>query len=432
MSRFVPLLCLALLASPSYAQTYTIVDLGTLGGPASQAHGLNAKGWVVGESITASGQDHAFVYHDGQMIDLGVSGAISTARSVNDAGQVGGSYYGKNYEAFLAAEDRLSNLGTLGQAYSVTFAINAQGHAAGGSYTKDAREHAFFWDGRTMTDLGTLGGTYSTALGMNSRDEVVGFAYLPNQRYHAFAGTTAGLTDLGTLGGDYSSAYAVNDAGQVAGYSFLQGDEMHHACLWVAGVAHDLGSLNGNQSEALALDGTASRVVGRALVPAAKGYASYHAFLWSDGAMRDLNELIAPGSGWVLEEASGVNDAGQIVGSGSHLGQHRAFLLQPNAPATAQRQLPTALALAGPAPNPTRESARFSYALPRAGQVSIRVIDVSGRLVRDLAHEWQPAGTHDLTWNLVDDGGRRVGSGVYFGRLQLDREIKTTTVEVLR
>jgi len=45
--------------------------------------------------------------------------------------------------------------------------------------------------------------------------------------------------------------------------------------------------------------------------------------------MKDLNRLIPSGSGWVLSEATGINDAGQIVGSGTVHGQQHAFLLNP-------------------------------------------------------------------------------------------------------
>lgn len=56
---------------------------------------------------------------------------------------------------------------------------------------------------------------------------------------------------------------------------------------------------------------------------------TYHAFVYSSGRMKDLNKLIPPGSGWVLVEADGVNDSGQIVGMGMHNGQEHAFLLTP-------------------------------------------------------------------------------------------------------
>ena len=65
------------------------------------------------------------------------------------------------------------------------------------------------------------------------------------------------------------------------------------------------------------------------MVPSNTGFIVYHAFLWSRESMRDLNALIPSGSGWVLSEANGVNDAGQIVGYGTHNGDVRAFLLNP-------------------------------------------------------------------------------------------------------
>jgi hypothetical protein len=45
--------------------------------------------------------------------------------------------------------------------------------------------------------------------------------------------------------------------------------------------------------------------------------------------MQDLNKMISPRSGWVLLQANGINDAGQIVGDGLFHGQSHAFLLTP-------------------------------------------------------------------------------------------------------
>jgi hypothetical protein len=52
------------------------------------------------------------------------------------------------------------------------------------------------------------------------------------------------------------------------------------------------------------------------------------AFIY-DTQMRDLNTLIPPGSGWFLSSATGINDAGQITGTGSFGGPTHAFLLTP-------------------------------------------------------------------------------------------------------
>jgi hypothetical protein len=56
------------------------------------------------------------------------------------------------------------------------------------------------------------------------------------------------------------------------------------------------------------------------------------AVLWKDDAVKptDLNTLIPRDSGWVLESALAINDAGHIVGYGTYQGTtHQAFLLIP-------------------------------------------------------------------------------------------------------
>ena len=45
--------------------------------------------------------------------------------------------------------------------------------------------------------------------------------------------------------------------------------------------------------------------------------------------MKDLNKLIPAGSGWVLLQAFGINNSGQIVGTGTIHGEEHGFLLTP-------------------------------------------------------------------------------------------------------
>ena len=53
-------------------------------------------------------------------------------------------------------------------------------------------------------------------------------------------------------------------------------------------------------------------------------------FVTADGVEFKLNDLIPPGTGWILTRAQDINDAGQIVGEGNlHDGGRRAFLLTP-------------------------------------------------------------------------------------------------------
>ena len=68
------------------------------------------------------------------------------------------------------------------------------------------------------------------------------------------------------------------------------------------------------------------------------------------------------------------------------------------------------------APNPFRDDTGISYQLPSRTHVSLRVYDVSGRLIRILTDGEQPAGFHTAVWDRKDERGRDVASGVYFYR----------------
>lgn len=72
----------------------TVIDLGTLGGPASGASAVNRAGEAAGFSDLAGGARHAFIHRDGAMLDIGASlGSLSSlATAINDAGQVVGTY----------------------------------------------------------------------------------------------------------------------------------------------------------------------------------------------------------------------------------------------------------------------------------------------------------------------------------------------------
>lgn len=68
-------------------------------------------------------------------------------------------------------------------------------------------------------------------------------------------------------------------------------------------------------------------------------------------------------------------------------------------------------------PNPFNPEATIRYDVARRARVSLRIYDVSGRLVRTLVDGRRDAGRYDATWDGTDDRGHRVASGVYFCRL---------------
>src|SRR5439155_25188129 len=81
------------ISSLTFAETYSysVTDLGTLGGLFSDARGISNNGQVVGEAFTADGFRHAFLYSNGVMTDLGtLGGNTSVAYAINSSCQVTG------------------------------------------------------------------------------------------------------------------------------------------------------------------------------------------------------------------------------------------------------------------------------------------------------------------------------------------------------
>jgi hypothetical protein len=79
-------------------------------------------------------------------------------------------------------------------------------------------------------------------------------------------------------------------------------------------------------------------------------------------------------------------------------------------------------------PNPFNPVTAITYSIPIAGEVRLRVYDVSGRLVRSLVDGQAGAGEHGTSWDGRDARGDRVPSGVYFLRLQANGQVATKTV----
>jgi hypothetical protein len=66
------------------------------------------------------------------------------------------------------------------------------------------------------------------------------------------------------------------------------------------------------------------------------------------------------------------------------------------------------------APNPAVGSTAISFNLPVEAKVTLRVFDATGALVRVLSDRVYPAGQHRVSWDGVNERGRRVSAGVYF------------------
>ena len=91
-----------------------------------------------------------------------------------------------------------------------------------------------------------------------------------------------------------------------------------------------------------------------------------------------------------------------------------------------------AIAFARPSPNPARDQVRLRFSLPRAAEVRLAIFDLGGRRVRDLVSGMEPAGTHEIAWDLRDESGRPIPAGLSFARLEVEGRVLTERVTTLR
>jgi hypothetical protein len=83
-------------------------------------------------------------------------------------------------------------------------------------------------------------------------------------------------------------------------------------------------------------------------------------------------------------------------------------------------------------PNPFSDQTTIHFTLPINTEVSVKVYDVSGRLVRTLVSAKKNAGIHAAIWDGRDDSGALVSNGVYFYRLSSDSGIETRKLNLVR
>ena len=88
------------------------------------------------------------------------------------------------------------------------------------------------------------------------------------------------------------------------------------------------------------------------------------------------------------------------------------------APGVSSPELPGTVVLAGNAPNPFSGETIISFSTPSAGNTTLRVYDMTGRLVRTLTDGDLPAASHSVVWDGLDESGSEVGTGIYFCRLE--------------
>ena len=209
-----------------------VTQLGTLPGgyldiptfADSRAFSINDAGQAVGLSMTASGVQHAVVWQNGTVTDLGAiaGGGQSVAYKINDGGAIVGfatDAAGIDHAALwqYGAMTILPDLQSGGHsiAYDVNDAGLAVGFAdlyAGGGW----QHHAVLWENGALIDLNTLlpansGWVLNYAKGITDNDEVAGLGTLNGV-------STAFVLSLGDSAAPSVTAAAALQAFQAAPY----------------------------------------------------------------------------------------------------------------------------------------------------------------------------------------------------------------------
>ncbi|MBS1261017.1 MAG: hypothetical protein MAG453_00336 [Calditrichaeota bacterium] len=95
-------------------------------------------------------------------------------------------------------------------------------------------------------------------------------------------------------------------------------------------------------------------------------------------------------------------------------------------------QVPLEMELAHAYPNPFNPSTKIGFTIERDAFVRLVVYDVLGREVTRLVHERLRAGEHEVTWNGRSASGLPVASGTYFYRLEVNGELITRSMVLLK
>ena len=72
------------------------------------------------------------------------------------------------------------------------------------------------------------------------------------------------------------------------------------------------------------------------------------------------------------------------------------------------------------------------YELPKGCWVEMTIIDMLSRKICTLISEEKPAGSHQVTWNGLDDAGNRVASGVYLYQMTVEGYTETRKLLLIR
>jgi probable HAF family extracellular repeat protein len=299
-------------------------------------HDLNNAGSVAGAMVFTfnpqRGQiGHATVWQNGTPRDLTpelpplAADGGSWANGINNAGHLsvnlGSCGVAEMPCAFLYREGRLTPLSPIYVGHEVNDSDHVIGYFGKGCCTEGA-----LWADGQVTDL--TPSSHSFAQDLNSKDQVAGessFGASPGEAFIWQAGT---VTPIGALDSCGSRSAGINELGHIVGTSPIGNcgvaHAYDHAFLWRDGTMENLGMLPG------AFTSHAEDVNDDDYVVGNSGYFGGEIpFLWANGVMVDLNDVMPDSWSAPLARAIAINQRGEILASASVDGRWRPVILRP-------------------------------------------------------------------------------------------------------
>jgi probable HAF family extracellular repeat protein len=339
---------------------YNVFDLGTLGGTYSLAGGVNNSGLIEGEATTTDGYNHAVLWRNEKIKDLGTLGGPNSDAGwrPSETGDIAGGSetgavdpYAEDYCSYgdnlicvpffwQHKTKKMTQLPLLGGNNGWAGGVNDFDVIVGNSETTAVDptcagttevfqfEPVIWTNGRIKQLPNFPGDPDGAAFSINFWGQVAGYSGNCTTGFHALRWENGKAINLGNLGGTQAEGIDINNFGQVAGLATLSGDVYYHAFLWTWGSPLDLGALPGDVSSS----GDGLNDWGQVVGGSYDADGNSRAFIWQNGVMTDLNTLIPATSPLYLLEATGtINDSGEIAGIGLQIstGDTHAFLLTP-------------------------------------------------------------------------------------------------------
>lgn len=335
----------ALLAARSHAQCsqYSMElshgpDCGIIGVMGAVPRGINELGQIVGFTDLCSSAQRACRRTSGpfvSILNLGPGVAIAEAKDINAAGQITGWVEYQNgtmREGFLYENGVVTLLGVLpGANYVEALAINEKGQIAG--YVNDVFDgplQAFIWENSVMEPVPETE-KYSVANDINNVGDVTGWMDPTGSFFtrHAFIRRGGKTTDLGPVPDGVSSfGTSVNDLGEVCGWGIVMNPDgrtfVRRAFKWAGGRMTSIDPLPGF-TESFALGINNEGVV----VGYCRRDTESQAFLWRDGVIYSISDLVPDRGGLLLTGAWAINHLGQIAAQAVGPGVGYIALLTP-------------------------------------------------------------------------------------------------------